>query len=155
MLPGCIGRGTASTAIPTAQLKPLSVLCTQLEPPARPRLLLCGPCAHMGDSNGRTAPKIGRGEEKIHCKERFECNSKLAIWRMGKIRYSIEGVDEMRFIRSSGWAIYLICGPPAYTVSTDEMFLIAFLNNKARSFDRIKTWSYTDLNAVQGSRIKF
>ena len=84
MLPGCIGRGTAPIAIPTTQqrgrqLKPLSVLCTPLEPPAPSRLLLCSPPAHMGESNGRTALKIGRGEEKIHQKERFECNSKLGV----------------------------------------------------------------------------
>lgn len=62
MLPGCMGRGTAPTAVPAVQQrgrqpKPLSVLCTPLEPPAAPR-------AHRGESNGRTTLKTGRGEEK-------------------------------------------------------------------------------------------
>lgn len=159
-MPDCIGRGTAPTAVPTVQqrgrqLKPLSVLCTPLEPPAPPRLLLCGPHAHTSESNGRTAPKIGREEEKIHQKEGFEYNSKLGVWRMGKIRYSIEGVDEIRFTHSSGWAIYLTYGPPACTVCKHEMCLIAFLTNKARSFHEIKTWSYMTLTLFRAAGLSF
>lgn len=70
MLPGCVRRGTAPTAIPTMQQRGWQCL----------NLQICDCCCvspHMDKNNGRTVQKIGREEGKIYQKEEFECKSNL------------------------------------------------------------------------------